>query len=194
MCTTIYGLNFVSCFCNLLARIYKPKTLCSQVSAFQWNPLSYCKHANKYCFLKNLGVPFPCLNVLQHFWRLLSGIWRWYFHLIVAGTLCPWLIGKAVPPGTSGPVDPMEGLASSGMLESKSQLHKGTWRRLGNQLGVPPVRLVKNPDSNNRSAFGRRGAWSPLKDPWVTLSGVKLGISGLGSRAKVCETPPGFSH
>jgi hypothetical protein len=139
MCTTIYGLNFVSCFCNLLARIYKPKTLCSQVSAFQWNPLSYCKHANKYCFLKNLGVPFPCLNVLQHFWRLLSGIWRWYFHLIVAGTLCPWLIGKAVPPGTSGPVDPMEGLDSPGTPESESWLHKGTRRRFRNQRGAMPI-------------------------------------------------------
>jgi hypothetical protein len=115
------------------------------------------------------------------------------FTSLSPGLGTPSLLG-AYPPGTSGPVDPMEGLASSGMLESKSQLHKGTWRRLGNQLGVPPVRLVKNPDSNNRSAFGRRGAWSPLKDPWVTLSGVKLGFSGLGSRAKVCETPPGFSH
>jgi hypothetical protein len=33
--TTIYGLSFAFCFCNLLARVYKVKPLCSQGSAFE---------------------------------------------------------------------------------------------------------------------------------------------------------------
>jgi hypothetical protein len=50
---------------------------------------------------------------------------------------------ERVPPGVSEPVDPTEGLTSPGTLERLSWLHKGTWRRLGNQLVTPPVRLVR---------------------------------------------------
>jgi hypothetical protein len=43
---------------------------------------------------------------------------------------------------------------------------------------------------NNRPAFGRqKGSLITNRDPQVTLSGVKPGLSGLGSRVKVCETP-----
>jgi hypothetical protein len=31
---TIYGLDLAFCFCNLLARVYKVRPLCSQGSAF----------------------------------------------------------------------------------------------------------------------------------------------------------------
>jgi hypothetical protein len=36
MHTTIYGLNFASCFCNLLARVYKTRPRCSWGSVFGW--------------------------------------------------------------------------------------------------------------------------------------------------------------
>jgi hypothetical protein len=34
--------------------------------------LSCCAHANKHCFLKSLGVLFPCFNI-PHFWVLSPG-------------------------------------------------------------------------------------------------------------------------
>jgi hypothetical protein len=37
----------------------------------------------------------------------------------------------------------MEELISPGTSESKSQLHKETQKRLGNQLGAVPVKLIK---------------------------------------------------
>jgi hypothetical protein len=50
---------------------------------------------------------------------------------------------ESIPTGTSGPADQTKGLASPSTPESKSQLHKGTQRKLGNQLGILPVRLVR---------------------------------------------------
>jgi hypothetical protein len=50
---------------------------------------------------------------------------------------------ESILPGASGPVELMEGLASPRALESESQLHKETQKRLGNQLGAPPTTLVR---------------------------------------------------
>jgi hypothetical protein len=105
---------------------------------------------------------------------------------------------ESIPPGASRPVDPMEGLASPAAPESEFWLHKGTQRRLRNQLGAPPVRLVRTPvQIIDLPLGGRRADWSLPRDTWVIFSGVKLCLSGLGNRAKVCGnkedwTPTGY--
>jgi hypothetical protein len=63
--------------------------------------------------LKSLGVPFPCLNIPQHFWdseMLFSPPCRWD-----SASLAHW---ESVLPSASGPVDLTEGLTSPGALES----------------------------------------------------------------------------
>jgi hypothetical protein len=62
------------------------------------------------------------------------------------------LLGLSIS-GLSGPVDLMEGLASPGTPESKSQLHKEKAQEL---IGSPAHQTGKNPGSNNRPAFGRQ--------------------------------------
>jgi hypothetical protein len=71
----------------------------------------------------------------------LSGTRRQCLHLFV--TQDPLAGQESIPLGAHRPVDSMEGLASPGTLESKSRLHKGTQKRLGNQLGVLPVSLIR---------------------------------------------------
>jgi hypothetical protein len=66
---TIYGLDFASCFCNLLVRIYKARPLCSWGSVFGCESAEPLPNSNKYCFLKNLGVQFLHLNIPQHWSR-----------------------------------------------------------------------------------------------------------------------------
>jgi hypothetical protein len=94
-------------------------------------------------------------------------------HWDLASLVC-W---ESTPPGTSGSVDESQGLASPGVLESKSQLYKGTWRRLGYPLRALPIRLVRTLVQIIALPFrGRRGDWSPPREPQVTLFGVKLGL------------------
>jgi hypothetical protein len=57
--------------------------------------------------------------------------------------------------------------------------------------GAPPVKLIRTwVWIIGLVLRGRRGDWSPPRDPQITLPGVKLDLLGLGSRAKVCKTPP----
>jgi hypothetical protein len=59
--------------------------------------------------------------------------------------------------------------------------------------GVLPIRLVTTwVQIIGLPLGGRRGDWSPPRDPLVTLPGVQPGLSGLGSGAKVYETPLGI--
>jgi hypothetical protein len=64
---TICGLNFASRFCNLFARgLERQDPFVLRAQPLDVNLLSHCQHY-KYCFLKSLDVPFPCLNISQHF-------------------------------------------------------------------------------------------------------------------------------
>jgi hypothetical protein len=127
------------------------------------NPLSHCQNANKYCFLKSLGVPCFCSRFSKHLWGL---TWDWE---MVFSLPCHWdsaspACQESLGPGASRPktLDLTKGLTSPGTLESKSQLHKGIWRRLGNQLGAPPIRLVRTLIWIIHLLLGgRKGAWSP---------------------------------
>jgi hypothetical protein len=130
-------------------------------------------------------IPITCMGAHPRFGKVV-------FQIFVTRTQHPWLVGTV---SCQVPVDLLVWwrIASPSTPESKSWLHKGTWRRLGNQLGAPSIRLVRTwIQTIGMPLGGRRGAWSPPRDPRVTLSGVKLGLSGLGNGAKVCETPLGI--
>jgi hypothetical protein len=116
-----------------------------------------------------------------------SGIRRRCFHLLVTRSQHPRSLGECPTRCQHGHFDPTEGLASPSAPESISWLHKGTWRRLRNQLGTLPVKLVRTLGSNNRPAFRRqkgsliisqRNPSGPMK--------VKPCLSGSGSRVEMC--------
>jgi hypothetical protein len=152
----IYGLNIASRFCNLLARVYKEGPFVFGAQPLDVNLLSCCWHANKYCFPKSLGVLFPCLNILQHFWGLSLGFRDGVFHLLVSGLVIPSLLGGSSPPGTSGPVDLTEGVTLPGALVGRVSVAQRNLEKAWKPIGSPACQTRRNPGSNNRPAFGRQ--------------------------------------
>jgi hypothetical protein len=94
---------------------------------------------------------------------------------------------ESVLPGASGPADPTEGLTSPDGLYGKSWLHKGTRRRLGNQLGASPVKLVRTcVQIIGLPLGGRREDCLSPRDTRVVLLRVKPCLSGSESGMEVC--------
>jgi hypothetical protein len=71
---TIYGLNLVSCFCNLLGRVYKVKPLCSWDSAFEVTQAVLSKNETMIPRCCAWGINFGCLSVNMCEW---DKAWLW---------------------------------------------------------------------------------------------------------------------
>jgi hypothetical protein len=149
----------------------------------------------KCFFLLNcLSVPYLGLRFLQHFLGACPGLWRWWFVTSLVTRCIPRPPREVILPGTNGQLDPEEGLVipGSGVKALDAQLN---WWGAGTREGrrAPPVGLVRTwIQIIGLPLEGRRGDRSPPRELWVTLSRVKLGLSGLGSQTKICETPLGI--
>jgi hypothetical protein len=83
----------------------------------------------------------------------------------------------------------MEGLAIGKQVSVVQRNEEKTQEPIGN----PAHQTGKYPGLNNRPAFRRqKGRLITSQRPPSNTVWVKLGLSGLGSGAKVCETPPGI--
>jgi hypothetical protein len=92
--TATCGLSFAFCFCNLLAREYKVRPLCSGGSAFGHESLGLCQH-NKPCFLLICLRVLSAHNFLQQFssaifsqWQKANTIHYWRHFTIIYGLTC----------------------------------------------------------------------------------------------------------
>jgi hypothetical protein len=137
-------------------------------------------------------VSISLIKYLRTFLGTRPGFGEGVFTSLSQGLSIPSLLGKypkSTPPGTSGPVGLMEELASSSTLERKSWLHKGNWRRLRNQLGALPFRLLRTwVQIIGLYLGGRRGDWSPLRDTCIALVGDKtMSFSFREWGRNVCE-------
>jgi hypothetical protein len=153
---TIYGLNFASYFCNLLAKDMRQDPFVLRVQPLEVNLLSHCWHANKHCFPKRNIYPVSVFEYPKTFLRAQSGIEDGIFHFLVPGIWHFWLIGKAVPTRCQWTCQSNRGSCFSRHTEDQVSVAQKYLEKAWKPIGNPTCQTGKNPGSNNRPAFGRQ--------------------------------------
>jgi hypothetical protein len=177
---TISGLSFAFCFCNLLAREYKVRPLCSQGSAFGHESTDYVLAQLNVASSKLPQCPKSQIEIPATFLgSLLLGLWRQWF--------ITYLVTRVHPQNHKEKCShqaPMDSLIQR--MDSYSQpvgvkASDPQWNlvRCRNQQGEesPTNQTSKNQCLNNRLAFRRqKGRMVTSQRPWITLSRVKRSL------------------
>jgi hypothetical protein len=103
----------------------------------------------------SLSVPFPCSWVAHNISAGSSGIQRWYFHFLVMRTQHPQLVLRA---SHQVPASLLIQWRDSPLLECRwaSLSYTKEPRKGSGTYWEPHHQTGKNPDSNNKPAFGRQ--------------------------------------